>query len=331
MTTTDLPAWLVGGLNTLLQGTPRAPLMAAASSLSETYRRSGHSDQVISDPTAALAYAVTRMPATYAATVRVLAELRARRPTFAPRTLLDLGAGPGTASFAAISAFPSITSATLLEPNPQFRTIAKHLAASGPVPLSITAGDARSATTGQAPADLVILSYVLAEHDLATTQVIVTHALESTGDCIVLIEPGTPHGFARQRHARDLIIASGYKTLAPCPHDRACPLIAPDWCHFTARLARRRDHRLIKGADAPYEDEPFSYVIASRQQEQVHPSARLLRPPHVTKGDVSLALCTAEGLAQRSIPRRNKAGYKTARDLQAGDTVDQDLVLPKPL
>ena len=53
------------------------------------------------DASAAVAYAVMRMPACYAATSRVLHELREARPHLQPVSMLDFGAGPGTATWAA--------------------------------------------------------------------------------------------------------------------------------------------------------------------------------------------------------------------------------------
>lgn len=47
------------------------------------------------------AYAAARMPGCYAAVARVLDELRLRLPDFAPASMLDFGAGPGTAVWAA--------------------------------------------------------------------------------------------------------------------------------------------------------------------------------------------------------------------------------------
>jgi hypothetical protein len=49
----------------------------------------------------ALAYALARLPGCYAACSRIFIELAARLPGFAPKSLLDFGAGPGTASWAA--------------------------------------------------------------------------------------------------------------------------------------------------------------------------------------------------------------------------------------
>lgn len=49
----------------------------------------------------ALAYALSRLPGCYAASLRIFRELSVRLPDFQPKTLLDFGAGPGTAAWAA--------------------------------------------------------------------------------------------------------------------------------------------------------------------------------------------------------------------------------------
>ena len=56
-----------------------------------TYNRTGN----------AAAYSVMRMPACYAVVFRVLRELHIARPLHSPQSLLDFGAGPGTAIWAA--------------------------------------------------------------------------------------------------------------------------------------------------------------------------------------------------------------------------------------
>ena len=51
--------------------------------------------------TQAAAYMAARMPACYAAVYKVLEEVSMRLPGFAPESMLDFGAGPGTAIWAA--------------------------------------------------------------------------------------------------------------------------------------------------------------------------------------------------------------------------------------
>ena len=110
MTSPDLPAELRAALNARLEGLPRRDAAGRAAIISQTYREGGGSGTIRTE-TDALAYAVARMPATYAAVVASLNALTEIRPDFAPTSLLDVGAGPGTASWAAAEAFPSTSRA----------------------------------------------------------------------------------------------------------------------------------------------------------------------------------------------------------------------------
>ncbi|CAN8072370.1 unnamed protein product [Agarophyton chilense] len=56
----------------------------------------------------AVSYTALRMPATLAANIFVMAELRRRLPNFAPANVLDFGAGVGVSVMAATRSFPSV-------------------------------------------------------------------------------------------------------------------------------------------------------------------------------------------------------------------------------
>ena len=91
----DLPAPLRAALDRALEGVPRKGLAERAARTSEAYRAGKPSSGVIREADDALAYALTRLPATYAACATVLAEAARMAPGFAPKTLLDAGAGTG--------------------------------------------------------------------------------------------------------------------------------------------------------------------------------------------------------------------------------------------
>ena len=107
MTSPDLPAELKAALDGKLRGFSRSDAAGRAASISKTYRDGGGSGAIRSEADA-LAYALARMPATYAAVTASLNALVEIRPDFAPTSLLDVGAGPGTATWAAAEAFPSL-------------------------------------------------------------------------------------------------------------------------------------------------------------------------------------------------------------------------------
>ncbi len=58
-----------------------------------------------------------------------LTALREARPDFRPASMIDAGAGPGTAAWAAASAFPSLSDVVLLDANAALMDLAKTLMA----------------------------------------------------------------------------------------------------------------------------------------------------------------------------------------------------------
>ena len=321
MTSPDLPAALKVALEAKLESLSRSNVAARAAVISKTYREGGGSGAIRS-ATDALAYALARMPATYAAVAACLNALTDARPDFAPKTLLDIGAGPGTASWASAQAFPSLTSFALLDVNPALRTLALDLLEDNPRfrRLSYDAGDARSALAKSETADLVVASYLIGELGEAERTSLQDALWAKTRDTLLVVEPGTPAGYARILALRAQLIAAGAHVAAPCPHDQACPLTPPDWCHFSRRLARSRAHMQMKGAEVPFEDERFSYVVLTRQPV-TRQFSRVLAQPAVGKAEIAAKLCTRDGVAIARVPRRDKLAYAAARHWRWGDAI----------
>jgi ribosomal protein RSM22 (predicted rRNA methylase) len=321
MTAPDLPAELNAALNAKLQGLSRTDAAARAALISRTYRDGGGSGAIRTEADA-LAYALARMPATYAAVTASLNALREVRTNFAPKSLLDVGAGPGTATWAAAEAFSSLENFTLLDANRALRALALDLGSNSSRLRGITYqhGPARAALADAPMADLVVASYVIAEIGDAEQTALAELMWAKTRDTLLVVEPGTPAGYARIIALRARLIAAGAHVAAPCPHDGACPLQAPDWCHFTQRLPRSRAHKQIKGVELPFEDEKFAYVALTRAPVAQHPS-RVLAQPVVGKIEVAAKLCTPDGLVLAKVPRRAKAKYAAARRWRWGDAV----------
>ncbi|WP_027581283.1 small ribosomal subunit Rsm22 family protein [Bradyrhizobium sp. Ai1a-2] len=319
MISPDLPVELKAALDAKLQGFSRNEAASRAAAISRTYRDGGGSGTIKSE-TDALAYVLARMPATYAAIVASLNAFVEIRPDFAPSSLLDIGAGPGTASWAAAQTFPSLQRFVLLDANATLRALALELAGTRLRDARYELGPARKLLADAEPADLVVASYMVGEIDEAERTALAGLMWEKTGEVLVIVEPGTPAGYARIIALRAQLIAAGAHVVAPCPHDEECPLEAPDWCHFSQRLSRSRAHMQVKGAEVPFEDERFAYVALTRTPAPNRPS-RVLAQPVVGKADVTAKLCTPEGLSIAKIPRRAKADYARARRWRWGDAV----------
>ena len=323
MTSPDLPAELRAALNARLEGLSRSDAAGRAAVISQTYREGGGSS-TIRTATDALAYALARMPATYAAVVASLNALTEIRPDFAPARLLDVGAGPGTATWAAAEAFTSLREFSLLDANSALRSLAEELF-HGSIRLHDTRyelGQARALLDKAEAADLVVASYMIGELGDTERGALADALWAKTGDTLLVVEPGTPAGYARIIALRARLIAAGAHVVAPCPHDGGCPLVAPDWCHFSQRLQRSRAHKQVKGADVPFEDERFAYVALSRARVENRPS-RVLAQPDVGKVEVAAKLCTPEGVSVARIPRRARAEYASARRWRWGDAVSR--------
>lgn len=317
----DLPAALRAALERKLEGVSRHAAAVRAAAISRTYRDGGGSTAITSE-TDALAYALARMPATYAADVASLNALVDIHPEFTPKSLLDIGAGPGTATWAAAEAFPSLQSFMLLDANDALRKLALDLVGdTGPLnQAKYQRGDARALLAKAEAADLVIASYVIGEMSEADRTALTGVMWEKTGDTLLVVEPGTPAGYGGIIALRRQLIGAGAHVAAPCPHDGACPLEPPDWCHFAQRLARSRAHKQVKAAEVPFEDEKFAYVALTRAALGPRPS-RVLAQPAVGKVEVAAKLCTPDGLEMAKVPRRDKQGYAQARRWRWGDAV----------
>lgn len=284
--------------------------------LTDRYR--SHHKKLITEDQHRIAYLATRMPATYAVVARVLEEAIKHIPHLSIQSLLDLGAGPGTVLWAAKALFLHLQKCTLVEKDPSLAALGKKFIGSSQ---EISWHIQDFTTFNFPPHDLVTLSYSIGEIDEKSIPEIIDKCWKATNQALIVIEPGTPVGFERIRSIRSQLISLGAQIGAPCPHALACPMANGDWCHFSERVERSSLHRRIKESSLGYEDEKFSYVVASRMDVDL-PSARVLREPMRHSGHVSLVLCTPEGLKQKTYSRKNGEEYRQAKKLEWGSALN---------
>jgi len=321
-----LPAELLDAIQQETEKVDRRKLVQATAQLTDRYKAADFSSPAIATEAHRAAYLAVRLPATYAAISRVFAEIKLRAPQAEIASMLDLGAGPATALFAASQEFAFLQHATLVEADAEWIALGKRLMAEPRLPESLKVQwlkqDLRSGLTCEKH-DLVVISYTLGELPQAATEAVLNKAWKCAGKFLVVIEPGTRRGFAAINSARSALIASAahvFDIFAPCPHTRACPMAtAGDWCHFSQRVERTSQHRQLKGGDLGYEDEKFSYVVAAKTA-MPPAGSRIVRHPGKHSGHVQLALCTAAGqIENRTITRSSKEAYKRARKAEWGD------------
>ncbi len=315
-----LPDELREAIDDAVSGVPGSTLARASAELTERYRGEFASGARLTGEAQRLAYAVVRVPATYASVRAALSAVADRLPEGSVTSVLDLGAGPGTAAWAAVEVFPEIERVTLVERDPELIALGRRLVrnASNAALSSATwtAGDIDRLRFG--PHDLVVASYVLGELEEPASRRVAGDAFGSAATALVVVEPGTPRGFERIRATRASLIDSGAHVVAPCPHDRECPMPEGDWCHFAARVERTALHRRLKGGEVGHEDEKYSYVAATHEPFEPAP-ARIMRNPLKREGHTYLDLCAGDGLTRIVVSRHDKAAHRRARKAKWGD------------
>ncbi len=325
----ELPVELAAAIDHELKGSDLRAVRAAAERLSLRYRTPSQqrSFGFVGDDEDVTAYIAVRMPATYTAAYAAMSAVAQVLDGWTPRTLLDVGAGAGATSWAALDAWPDIQSLTLLDRNGRMIAAGERLArfsrSQAMLEASWVQGPVDSLPAGQR-FDLVVAGYVLNEIPSSARPRFVERLWTLTAGVLILIEPGTPSGFETIREIRKALIEAGSHVIAPCPHNRTCPMAGQDWCHFAARLNRSRAIRFAKTGDLSHEDEKFSYV-AMRREAVAQPSSRIIRHPQYRRYQVFLDLCSKSGRIRDSYSRRSDAErYRKAREARWGDAWELD-------
>lgn len=306
---------LAEALQRELASCPLKDLQNAVDRMMLHYRNGKNSESLFSNSSACLAYLAVRLPATYAAIEAVFRECAKALPLWRPRSLLDIGAGPGTGGWAALEQFESIQTVTCIERNRLMRELGQKLAQSS------SAAALRNASwiegLDSSSADLVLLSYFVGEISASQRNSLIDSLWKMEVPLTVIIEPGTPAGFQRILEIRKKILSLGALIAAPCPHHKKCPLETKSWCHFPARVERSRLHLLLKHGSLGYEDEKFSYLAFGKMIPQSF-LGRIVENPRKHGGFVQIPLCT-EGEFKEIVVSKKQENYRTARKAEYGD------------
>jgi ribosomal protein RSM22 (predicted rRNA methylase) len=291
----------------------------AAGELSERYRsNSGGGKPLVSGRRDILAYAAVRMPATFGAVGRAL-ELALAHFDGEINSVLDAGAGTGAASLAA-ELLTDCREITCLERDGDMLSLCGELLECAGISAAMKQCDITDGFGEKA--DLVLSSYCLNEMKRADRAKTLEALWNAAEKLLVIVEPGTPEGFAQLKEARATLLSLGGHVVAPCPINGECPIEDGDWCHFTARIARTKLHKQLKGGDAPYEDEKFCFIAVSR--EQCSPCGqRILRHPRIESGRITLRLCGADGISDKMYTKKS-ALFKAARKADCGDEFPEE-------
>jgi ribosomal protein RSM22 (predicted rRNA methylase) len=307
------------------QGLSRAEITKRVAAMSEHYRAGRSSREAIASEEDVAAYLLTRLPATFAAVNAALSAVWRLVPFFDPESLIDLCAGPGTATLAALDRWPGIDACTLIDANPWLLAAAPVLLGAFPIAApgetELIREELDTALDTAPSADLVLMSYALVELPDRGIAGLARRIYGRAKGIAVFVEPGTPEGHRRLLICRDALIEAGAHLIAPCPHGLPCPMQSPQWCHFGVRLPRTRAHRLAKQAELPFEDEAYAYLAFGRQPPEIAPEARIVSRVGVSKIEASCQICASDGkLAELTVQRRDRERYARLRRRDWGDS-----------
>ena len=289
------------------------------------------------------AYLLFYWPVSYLQARGVLSELPRR-----PRSVLDLGSGPGPVAFAALDAGAGEVVAA--DRSARALAAARRLATEAGEPIATREWDPHrrgdlAGLAGGRKLDLVTLGHVVneifqGEGAAVRRAALLEEALGllAPGGSLVVIEPALRETSRALLEVRDLLVARGIAVRAPCLFRGACPaLVRPtDWCHaerpvepppLVEEIGRRAGLRK--------EAVKMSYLVLAPKDEgwrEPPPGLvfRIVSEPLPSKGRLRYMGCGPEGrkglaLQEKDVTPRNGAFERLLR----GDVVAVTTVEPR--
>lgn len=316
-----IPDLLENAIERKIQGIKITELKELAKNLSDRYineKRAGQT--LLSKEKEALAYSIMRMPATFCAVTVALKNTLNIAESCEIETVLDIGAGTGAATWA-INEYINPKEITCLEREDAMRTVGQTLMKFNNEMEKVQwINEDVTNWRYVKGADLIVASYIINELKQEERKNVIKKILDLESKIILIIEPGTPEGFKNIKEIQKIALENGRFIIAPCTTQGVCQLPESDWCHSTVRVERNKIHKILKSADAPYEDEKFSYIAISKENLGTAES-RILRHPMIETGKITLKLCTNGNIEEKIITKKEKEKFKQAKKKKCGDTI----------
>src|SRR5215468_10347760 len=275
----------------------------------------------LDDPRLLGAYLLFYWPVSYAQARAVLGELPRR-----PRSVLDLGSGPGPVAFAALDAGAS--EVTAADRSAAALTLARALAAEAEEPLATRSWNGGAALP-EGQFDAITLGHVLLERAAAQVR---------PGGSLVVLEPALRDTSRELLQTRDLLVQRGFAVRAPCLWRGACPALvkASDWCHAERSWSPPPLlDALAREAGLHKEALKMSYlVLAPRGEAWLDPPAgrlfRIVSEPLEGKGRQRYMGCGPEGRLGLALQEKHRtAANEVFFSLRRGDLVAVDGTEPR--
>jgi ribosomal protein RSM22 (predicted rRNA methylase) len=222
-----------------------------------------------------------------------------------PRTVMDFGAGPGTALFPITRKLKAGSTMHMVEQSSPMRELGKKLLP-GWTPHTITA----CSELPEGKFDLIIAANSL--NELAprdTENLLKKFSLQlQEGGYLLVLEPALLSTTREVMKLRDFIVSTfGWKIRFPCTHCNECPMLKlsqSDWCHGELRWSAPR---LIDQLDTltglnKHRIKYSGFLFQNSTEEES--GYRILRQPQKGKGRHILSLCGRDFFGETSVANR---------------------------
>ncbi|MBP9719087.1 MAG: hypothetical protein KBD46_01340 [Candidatus Levybacteria bacterium] len=334
----NLPEPINAAITQILASQPTPEWVQRSIKLHERYmnKQIDHAFGYIEDQVDALAYLALRTPATYAQIFGSFSHITDTLMDFKPKTMLDIGSGPGTGVWAAKQIWDSLEEATCLDRERSFLTLGREIsnAASLSVKLSLQQGNAAYIIENDTTKyDIVLLANMLGELDTAQRDHLIGSAYNHCKGIMVIVEPGTPEGSAIVYKAAKSL--SHEQILAPYSNNTLIE-DTNHWLHFPQRFIRPEFQRRVRQhmrdsslMASDWEEAKYAYVAIGNNMISTKPWGRCVGAPTLYKGYLQIPIMTTDGMEVVKVMKRHKQQYLFAKKLKWGESIEkkEDLLI----
>lgn len=311
-------------------------LSAQAKELHERYMQGLNPiEPHIQKPTDCIAYLALRFPATYAQIASALLQISERVPEWRPQSVLELGCGPGTGILAAKSVWPGLASATGLDQEQLFLSLAEEILYGSQMALDATWVKSTVLKWAQSEVkttyDLIIVGNVLNELPQEERDILIQKISSRSGGIVVFIEPGTNVGNTLIAEVARMV--SGVQHLIAPYIDNTLVESGDFWIHFSQRFQRPEFQRRIRQAmrESPlmasdWEDAKYCYVAWGNVPGQKTIWGQCVGHVEKQKGFLTIPVLTKEGVIHPRVLKRNKADYNYAKNIRWGELLVSPII-----
>lgn len=331
----NLPPLISESVSRILLRSDARLLSLQAKELHERYMQGANPLQPnIQKPTDCIAYLALRFPATFAQIASALSQIQERIPGWEPKSVLELGCGPGTGIWAAKSVWKSIRTATGVDKEQLFLTLAEEIQYDAKMQIDITWVKSTlikwETAEDNTKYDLIIVANVLNELMEEERASLIEKITSRSSGVVLILEPGTTVGYSIvQPAARKL--AETEHLIAPYIHNTFAES-SEYWIHFSQRFQRPEFQRRIRQSmrESPlmasdWEDAKYSYVAWGNVASQKTIWGQCIGKIEKLKGFLTIPVLTADGVVNARVLKRNKSEYNFVKTIRWGELLEKPI------